>query len=150
MEAAARREAATSLLQLSDNLELNGTSDSLESSGEPETSKNTQTELSGESIAQLTVEQKRLEVDCHSLARRIRQYELTEETLVDDDARVKFYTGLPSYEVLAMVFQFVSVLRQSIGIDQVPAVFYCPDEASPQPNRSRYCLLLWCESVHSI
>ena len=47
---------------------------------------------------------------------RSSQQGLSRESLCDDDTRVQFYTGLPSYEVLVIVFDFVTVgLPESFG-----------------------------------
>ena len=60
----------------------------------------TQTELCAQSIVQLE--------EYQTLTCRINEHEFTEGSLKDNDVKVKFYTGLPSYAVLLLVFKFVS------------------------------------------
>ena len=59
----------------------------------------TQTEVSIELLDQIEAESRQLKVENLAMAKKIQGYECTEDSLKEDEARVKFYTGL-SYTVL--------------------------------------------------
>ena len=102
---AAKRETAISSLQLS-----NVTVDV----HEPDRNKGTQTEqwcidasTQTEVSIELRSDSRRLKVENLAMAKKIQGYECTEDSLKEDDVRVKFYTGL-SYTVLMTIFNFVA------------------------------------------
>ena len=58
-----------------------------------------------EKYSKVLDDKNRLDVMVLSLSKQV----ITEENLVNDDKKVKYYTGLPSYLLLKIVFDFVTV-----------------------------------------
>ena len=58
-----------------------------------------------EKYSKVLEDKNRLDVMVLSLSKQV----ITEENLVNDDKKVKYYTGLPSYLLLKIVFDFVTV-----------------------------------------
>ena len=58
-------------------------------------------------LDQREAESRRLKVENLAMAKKIQGYECTEDSLKEDEVRVKFYTGL-SYTVLMTIFNFVA------------------------------------------
>ena len=108
LAAAARADAATSLLMLNgDNSACSSacSSDaSTQTDAVPTGDVSLQTGLSVRSIGELEEGYLRLSKD-----RFIKEpRELTEDSLQMNDTEVKFYTGLPSFCILKIIFEFIS------------------------------------------
>ena len=51
--------------------------------------------------------------------------------LNQDDGKVRFYTGLPSYDVLKATYDFVSPQKFTVN-NKVPRIYSCPDQTSTE------------------
>ena len=67
-----------------------------------------QTDLTCEDIGMMQDEINRLTSENVSLKKRIAEHEISQETFKDDDDKVKFYTGLPSFAFLMLYFGLLS------------------------------------------
>ena len=74
----------------------------------------TMTALSMDYINQLEEENQQLRDKNHSLKDVIAKQELHEHSLRDNQTKVKFYTGLPSFATLIVMFEFVAPYVPSI------------------------------------
>ena len=106
IECSLREEAATALLQLGcDSLDVDVGIE--ETSDETQPSCSTMTEISGEQIVNLQTECQLLREENCRLKVSSGGW-LNEESLKDDNIKVKFYTGLPSFNLLMTVFSYIS------------------------------------------
>ena len=106
IECSLREEAATALLQLRcDSLDVDVGIE--ETSDETQPSCSTMTEISGEQIVNLQTECQLLREENCRLKVSSGGW-LNEESLKDDNIKVKFYTGLPSFNILMTVFSYIS------------------------------------------
>ncbi|XP_029957071.1 uncharacterized protein LOC115395600 [Salarias fasciatus] len=75
---------------------------------ERETGQECQTDLTGTAITGMQDEINRLTAENLGLKKKLATAEFGEESLKDDEEKVRFYTGLPTYAVLMMVLGLVS------------------------------------------
>ena len=73
-----------------------------------ETGTATQTDLSAEMVGQMSGELNRLTQENRALRSSLQAGLMNEETFAGDDKRVHFYTGLPSFAALMLLFSVVS------------------------------------------
>ena len=79
---------------------------------------------------------------------------ITEKILADDNKMVKYYTGLPLYELLKTIFEIVIVglpsgfFTSSCSVFERFVIFL--NQTSTKPWRPRFGLLVWNPSVYSI
>jgi len=103
VEAQQKEQAAQALLEMSAQQE--------QTTSEKPTS-STMTELTGDYITNLETECVRLHKENSELRIEMESYQLSENDFKDgdddDDAKVNYFTGLPSYKALMAVFEFVS------------------------------------------
>lgn len=106
LECSVRDEAAAALLQLGDD--TSGVDTGMEeASHQLQLSCSTMTDLSSEQIVRLQTECQLLR-DENCCLKASSGCLLTEESLKHDDAKVKFYTGLPFFKTLMAVFTYIS------------------------------------------
>ena len=64
-----------------------------------------------------------------------------EHYFANDDAKVRFYTGLPSFEILKKTFSFVAPHVETVfASKQVPRICSCFDKAQTKCSTSRSCI----------
>ena len=105
IEHSVREEAATALLELG-NADLSIEETSQEPSPGSHATSSTMTEVSGEQIVNLQTECQLLREESYRLREALTGC-LNEASLKNDDSKVKFYTGLPSFNVLMALFTFI-------------------------------------------
>ena len=67
-----------------------------------------QTDVSGDALRGMEEEMRRLTLENSDLKRQLSSSKLTQSSLVGNDEKVKFLTGLPTYHILSHLFDFVS------------------------------------------
>nr|XP_033940136.1 DNA repair protein RAD52 homolog isoform X1 [Pseudochaenichthys georgianus]XP_033940137.1 DNA repair protein RAD52 homolog isoform X1 [Pseudochaenichthys georgianus] len=76
---------------------------------EPETGTATQTDLTGEMIDKMSFEINNVTTENVNLKEKLVKSTISESTFKGDDDRVRFYTGLPTFAILMMVYNLVEL-----------------------------------------
>lgn len=68
----------------------------------------TMTDINHEYIKSLELECQSLRSECHTLKAENARLSLSEKAFENDNGKVKYYTGLPTFHVLMHIFHFIS------------------------------------------
>ena len=113
----------------------------------------TQTDLSAEMVGQMSGELNRLTEENRTLRSSLQAGLLNEETFAGDDKRVHFYTGLPSFAALILLFSVVSdhinytALSSLTKFQQLVLILmksFAPECPSAGPGIQIQCICVHC------